>query len=51
MGLERLISLMEAGSPATSPGLDAYLVAVGDRPQAKALSLAEKLRDAAPGCV
>ncbi len=49
MGLERLVSLLEAGSPATSPGLDAYLVAVGDRPQAKALSLAEKLRDAAPG--
>ncbi len=49
MGLERLISLMEARSPATSSSLDAYLVAVGDRPRAKALSLAEKLRDAAPG--
>jgi histidyl-tRNA synthetase len=49
MGLERLISMLEAVNKTPGTGLDAYLVAVGDRPRAKALSVAEKLRDRAPG--
>jgi len=48
MGLERLISMLEAVELPARTELDAYLVAVGDRPQGTALSLAEKLRDAAP---
>jgi histidyl-tRNA synthetase len=48
MGLERLISMLEANPPAPDAGLDAYLVAVGERPQTQALLLAEKLRDALP---
>jgi histidyl-tRNA synthetase len=49
MGLERLISMLEAKKTTADAGLDAYLVAVGELPRAKALSLAEKLRDRAPG--
>jgi histidyl-tRNA synthetase len=48
MGLERLIAMLETGSSTTAPGLDVYLVAVGELPQARALLLAEELRDALP---
>jgi histidyl-tRNA synthetase len=49
MGLERLVALLEAGKPAAVPALDAYLVAMGERAQATALTLAERLRDEVPG--
>ncbi|MGA7978939.1 MAG: histidine--tRNA ligase [Chromatiaceae bacterium] len=48
MGLERLVSLLEE-APLASPRLDVYLVAVGEAAQAEALTLAEALRDEAPG--
>jgi len=48
LGLERLASLLEAEPPPPDKGPDAYLIAVGDGPQAKALLVAETLRDAAP---
>jgi histidyl-tRNA synthetase len=48
LGLERLFSLLEAEPPPVDRDLDAYLVAVGDGPQAKALSVAEELRNALP---
>ncbi|MGB5832317.1 MAG: histidine--tRNA ligase [Thiohalocapsa sp.] len=46
MGLERLIELMDPSQIET--GLDAYLVAVGERAQAGALLLAEGLREQVP---
>jgi len=53
MGLERLVALLETreAANATSPAnpLDAYLVAVGAAAQVAAPTLAERLRDAAPG--
>jgi len=50
MGIERLIALLEESPTAQEvSGLDAYLVLVGERPQAEGLILAEKLRDAVPG--
>jgi len=48
MGLERLICMLEARPPLSGGGLDAYLVAVGEGPQAKALSVAEAVRDTLP---
>jgi len=48
MGLERLVSLLETTPMLADTGPDAYLVAVGERPRARALSLAEDLRDALP---
>lgn len=48
LGLERLVSMLETGTPLRNRRLDAYLVAVGDGPQARALSVAESLRDALP---
>jgi len=48
LGLERLVAMMEAEPPPPDKGLDAYLIAVGDGPQAKALLVAETLRDASP---
>lgn len=49
IGLERLISLLEAGDalPETQ-GPDVYLVAVGDAAAAQSLLLAESLRDQLP---
>ncbi|MBK8637445.1 MAG: histidine--tRNA ligase [Chromatiaceae bacterium] len=54
MGLERLVSLMEArlqaGEVTADPNaLDAYLVAVGAAAQGAAPALGERLRDATPG--
>ncbi len=54
MGLERLVSLMEArlqaGEATADPNaLDAYLVAVGAAAQGAAPALGERLRDATPG--
>ncbi|MCG6863645.1 MAG: histidine--tRNA ligase [Chromatiaceae bacterium] len=48
LGLERMVSMLEAGALPSERGLDAYLVAVGDGPQGKALLIAEALRDALP---
>lgn len=48
MGLERLVSLVEAGSSPPDQGVDAYLIAVGDGPQAQALVMAETLRNTLP---
>jgi len=48
LGLERLVSRLEA-EPLPDGGVDAYLIAVGDGPQAKALLVAETLRDTSPG--
>jgi len=48
MGLERLVAILETSQPSALPRLDAYLVAVGKQAQRAALSLAERLRDAAP---
>jgi histidyl-tRNA synthetase len=50
MGLERLVALLgEVPPPSAPPGLDAYLVAVGDAAQRAAIGLAEDLRDRAAG--
>ncbi len=53
MGLERLVALLESREAAKAAGaasaLDAYLVAVGAAAQVAAPTLAERLRDAAPG--
>jgi histidyl-tRNA synthetase len=46
MGLERLIELIDTSHIETGP--DAYLVAVGERAQAQALMLAERLREQMP---
>jgi len=48
LGLERLVALLEAAPPAVAKDPDAYLIAVGAGPQAAALMLAERLRDAVP---
>jgi histidyl-tRNA synthetase len=48
LGLERLVCMLKPRGPPSHTGLDAYLVAVGDRSQAKALIVAERLRDALP---
>lgn len=48
LGLERLVTVLEAGSPPPDRGPDAYLIAVGDGPQAQALVIAETLHDALP---
>jgi histidyl-tRNA synthetase len=49
LGLERLVELYKVcGTGAGAPGLDAYLVAVGDAAENQALVLAEALRDEAP---
>jgi histidyl-tRNA synthetase len=50
MGMERLVALYEAsggGVPDTAP--DVYVVAVGNAAEARALTLAEELRDAGLG--
>ncbi len=49
LGLERLVELYKVcGTGTGAPGLDAYLVAVGDAAANQALVLAEALRDEAP---
>ncbi len=49
LGLERLVDLLGGAGAAHRDGLDAYLVAVGDRAQRQAPLIAERLRDLAPG--
>lgn len=49
LGLERLVDLLGGAGAADHDGLDAYLVAVGDRAQRQAPLIAERLRDLAPG--
>ncbi|MDX1515666.1 MAG: histidine--tRNA ligase [Woeseiaceae bacterium] len=50
MGIERFVDLFEAcGGRAPARGADLYVVAVGDAAVARALLLAERLRDAIPG--
>lgn len=53
MGLERLVALLESREAAkaadAASALDAYLVAVGAAAQMAAPTLAERLRDGAPG--
>jgi histidyl-tRNA synthetase len=50
MGLERLISLLEVTELAQRlPGLDLYVVAVGEAAKREGLLLAERLRDQIPG--
>jgi histidyl-tRNA synthetase len=49
LGLERLVAMLGAGQSLLPAGLDAYLVAVGEAPMAKALAVAEALRDTVPG--
>ena len=48
MGLERLVEILEQSGFAPERRLDAYLVAVGERAEAAAPALAERLRDALP---
>jgi histidyl-tRNA synthetase len=48
MGLERLIELLALDGLAGQTSVDAYFVAVGDRAQAAAIRLTERLRDAVP---
>ena len=48
MGIERLVELLELGPELPRAPLDAYLVAVGERAQAEAPLIAERLRDLAP---
>jgi histidyl-tRNA synthetase len=49
MGLERLAALLEQSPPDLAPPVHAYLVAVGAAAQARALQVAEELRDDLPG--
>jgi histidyl-tRNA synthetase len=50
MGLERLVSLLEETRLAERlPGLDLYMVVVGEKAQREGLQLAERLRDQLPG--
>jgi histidyl-tRNA synthetase len=49
MGLERLVDLLGQSAPTLVPPVHAYLVAVGESAQARALLIAEGLRDALPG--
>jgi histidyl-tRNA synthetase len=49
MGLERLVDLLGQSAPTLGPPVHAYLVAVGEPAQARALLIAEGLRDALPG--
>ena len=48
MGLERLVDLLGQAAPTLGPPVHAYLVAVGESAQARALLIAEGLRDALP---
>ncbi|MBK1717271.1 histidine--tRNA ligase [Thiocystis violacea] len=48
MGLERLVELMALTGLHSEPGIDAYLVAVGESAQAAAPGIAERLRDGLP---
>ena len=48
LGLERLTALLEQSPPRLEFQVHAYLVAVGDAAQARALQIAEGLRDALP---
>ncbi len=48
MGLERLVDLLGQTVPDLSAPVHAYLVAVGETAQARALLVAEELRDAVP---
>jgi histidyl-tRNA synthetase len=48
MGLERLVDLLGQVAPTLGPPVHAYLVAVGEPAQARALLIAEGLRDALP---
>jgi len=48
LGLERLVEILEQSGFAAERRLDAYLVAVGERAEAAAPALAERLRDALP---
>jgi histidyl-tRNA synthetase len=48
IGLERIVELCKQASPGVEPGLDAYLVAVGEEAGREALLLAEALRNQSP---
>jgi len=48
LGLERLVALLEQSPPRLEPRVHAYLVAVGSAAEARALQVAEGLRDALP---
>ncbi len=49
MGVERLIALLEEQPPALRGATDVYLVTMGDAAAARALLLAEELRERLPG--
>ncbi len=49
LGLERLVALLEQTPPPLAPQVHAYLVAVGEAAQTRALQVAEGLRDGLPG--
>ncbi|MEN8168532.1 MAG: histidine--tRNA ligase, partial [Pseudomonadota bacterium] len=50
MGLERLVALLEETDVSQRlPGVDLYLVMLGDRAQREGVLLAERLRDEVPG--
>ncbi len=50
MGLERLIALLQAGGTARDlPGIDIYLIMMGEEARRRGMQLAESLRDALPG--
>lgn len=50
MGLERLIALLETTDIAQRlPGVDLYMIAMGEAAQQRAMQLAESLRDQLPG--
>ena len=48
LGIERLVALLEQSPPGVEVPVHAYLVAVGDAAQARALQIAEGLRDTLP---
>lgn len=49
MGLERLIELLAITGPPVSPGVDAYLILLGEAAERTGPALAEDLRDRIPG--
>ncbi|WP_256739980.1 His/Gly/Thr/Pro-type tRNA ligase C-terminal domain-containing protein, partial [Cronobacter sakazakii] len=52
MGLERLVLLVQGVNPefTADPVVDIYLIASGNGAQSAAMQLAERVRDALPGC-
>ena len=49
LGVERILALLEEQQGMEAPGIDAYLILMGEAAEITGMQLAEKLRDARPG--